>query len=31
VQTKHERAGHFAQMLPARAAVDDPGSVMAAG
>jgi GTP cyclohydrolase II len=37
VQTKHERAGHFAQVLPARAAQaalaagDEPGTVAAAG
>jgi len=40
VQTKQERAGHFAQALPAhaalaaiaaQAAVDDPGRVPAAG
>ena len=31
VQTKHERAGHFAQAPPAQAAGDDPGSVPAAG
>ena len=34
VQTKHARAGHFAQVLPAQAAhaaLDDPGGVLAAG
>ena len=31
VQTKHERAGHFAQASPAQAAGDDPGAVTAAG
>ena len=31
VQTKHERAGHFAQAQPAQAAGDDPGTVTAAG
>jgi GTP cyclohydrolase II len=31
VQTKHERAGHFAQMPPAQAACDDPGTVTPAG
>jgi len=31
VQTKHERAGHFAQAAPAPAACDDPGNVPAAG
>ena len=31
VQTKRERAGHFAQALPARVAGDDPGTVTAAG
>jgi GTP cyclohydrolase II len=31
VQTKHERAGHFAQVPPALPAGDDPGIVPAAG